>query len=124
MPNVSFDIFFDKDFINITATRGQTAPKAKPEWKVRTAPKLPPKPVVEDHTGTPRPPPRQKLTTLRQPVHPHHSQEAPPSTQKPETAESVNGVTSAGEEKPKRKPPKLGPRKSATPTTPSATPAA
>ncbi|KIX97494.1 uncharacterized protein Z520_06946 [Fonsecaea multimorphosa CBS 102226] len=118
MPNVSFDIFFDKDFINITATRGQTAPKAKPEWKVRTAPKLPPKPVVEDHTGTPRPPPRQKLTTLRQPVQ-HHTPQDP----KPEVAESVNGSTN-GEDKPKRKPPKLGPKKSATPATPSATPAA
>ncbi|KIW14698.1 hypothetical protein PV08_07482 [Exophiala spinifera] len=70
MPNVSFDIFFDKDFINITATRGHTAPKAKPEWKVRTAPKLPPKPQPEDHSGTPRPPPREKLTSTRQSLAP------------------------------------------------------
>ncbi|KIW87034.1 uncharacterized protein Z519_12331 [Cladophialophora bantiana CBS 173.52] len=127
MPNVSFDIFFDKDFINITATRGQTAPKAKPEWKVRTAPKLPPKPVVEDPAGTPRPPPRQKLTTLRQPVHPqkqqHTQEQALPNTKKAEAAESVNGSASAAEEKPKRKPPKLGPRKPTTPATPLSTPA-
>ncbi|MCJ1328467.1 hypothetical protein MMC10_005144 [Thelotrema lepadinum] len=43
MPNISFDIFFNEDTVNITATRGDKAPKVKPEWKVRSAPKLPPK---------------------------------------------------------------------------------
>ncbi|MCJ1308069.1 hypothetical protein MMC25_001720 [Agyrium rufum] len=43
MPNISFDIFFNDDTVNITASRGTNAPKIKPEWKVRTAPKLPPK---------------------------------------------------------------------------------
>ena len=44
MPNISFDIFFQDDIINITASRsGGSAPKVKPAWKVRTAPKLPPK---------------------------------------------------------------------------------
>ncbi|MCJ1254807.1 hypothetical protein MMC24_002623 [Lignoscripta atroalba] len=43
MPNLSFDIFFTDDVINITASRSQNAPKVKPAWKVRTAPKLPPK---------------------------------------------------------------------------------
>ena len=43
MPNISFDIFYNLDTINITATRGEKAPKVKPDWKVRSAPKLPPK---------------------------------------------------------------------------------
>ncbi|KAJ9614263.1 hypothetical protein H2200_002399 [Cladophialophora chaetospira] len=108
MPNVSFDIFFDKDFINVTATRGQTAPKAKPEWKVRSAPKLPPKPVPEDTSGQPRPPPRQKLTTLRQP---HQSSKAAPSAEKATDTGSDTASQAAGE---KRKPPKLGPKKSSS----------
>ena len=43
MPNISFDIFFNEDVVNITASRGNSAPKVKPSWKSRTAPKLPPK---------------------------------------------------------------------------------
>jgi hypothetical protein len=43
MPNINFDIFYDKDVINFTASRGTSAPKVKPAWKVRSAPKLPPK---------------------------------------------------------------------------------
>lgn len=105
MPNVSFDIFFDKDFINITATRGHTAPKAKPEWKVRTAPKLPPKPVPEDHSGTPRPPPREKLTSTRQPLTPAKQNKA---EEKPDNSDAVSQTSEA-----RRKPPKLGPKKSA-----------
>jgi hypothetical protein len=114
MPNVSFDIFFDKDFINITATRGKVAPKAKPEWKVRSIPKLPPKPVPEDTSGQPRPIPRQKLTTLRQPHKPSQSQSS-----EEQTEQALNGAASDASDKPKRKPPKLGPKKSAsiTPTT-------
>jgi len=101
---------FYKDFINFTATRGQTAPKAKPEWKVRSAPKLPPKPVEEDHSGRARPPPRQKLTTLRQPQKPS---EAPANGEK--ATDSVDDTASQTGEKAKRKPPKLGPKKSAAP---------
>jgi len=101
MPNVSFDIFFDKDFINVTATRGQTAPKAKPEWKVRTVPKLPPKPIEEVHDGAPRPPVREKLTHTRQPLQAAKQNKADNSDATSETAE-------------KKKPAKLGPKKSAT----------
>lgn len=43
MPNISFDIFFNEDVVNITASRGNSAPKVKPGWKTRVAPKLPPK---------------------------------------------------------------------------------
>lgn len=43
MPNISFDIFYDKDILNFTATRGKQVPKIKPAWKTRTAPKLAPK---------------------------------------------------------------------------------
>ncbi|MCJ1477469.1 hypothetical protein MMC13_006141 [Lambiella insularis] len=52
MPNISFDIFFQDDIINLTATRSQgSAPKVKPAWKVRTAPKLPPKEPVQPPTS-------------------------------------------------------------------------
>ncbi|KEF57677.1 uncharacterized protein A1O9_05595 [Exophiala aquamarina CBS 119918] len=119
MPNVSFDVFFDKDFINITATRGITAPKAKPDWKVRTAPKLPPKqtPVDNSTSGrTPRPPPREKLTSTRQSLNPK---------QQPHAAQGkvteLSDTASQTSEQPRRKPPKLGPRKSAPSTTPATT---
>jgi len=58
MPNISFDIFFQEDIINITASRsGGSAPKIKPAWKVRTAPKLPPKePPVNPKTAAFGPP--------------------------------------------------------------------
>jgi hypothetical protein len=55
MPNINFDIFYDTDTFNITASRGIKAPKVKPSWKVRNAPKLPPKepplPVAERAFG-------------------------------------------------------------------------
>jgi len=83
MPNISFDIFFDQDFINITATRTQGVPKVKPEWKVRTAPKLPPKEVPAlPKTATPRP-----VTKLQRP-----RIQGPPAS-KP----SVNGVTNGNQ---------------------------
>lgn len=113
MPNVSFDIFFDKDFINITATRGYKAPKAKPEWKVRTLPKLPPKPQPEDPSN-PRPPPRDKLVHSRQPqkqIEPAPPSEKADQADKTDKAETSSATSQAGD-KPKRKPPKLGPRKS------------
>ncbi|KAI9815715.1 MAG: hypothetical protein M1827_002111 [Pycnora praestabilis] len=62
MPNINFDIFFDQDFVNFTATRSQGAPKIKPEWKVRTAPKLPPKELPAPTKNSPRPAPKQKST--------------------------------------------------------------
>ncbi len=112
MPNVSFDIFFDKDFINVTATRGQVAPKAKPEWKVRTAPKLPPKPLVEDHSGAPRPLAREKLTSTRQSLGPSRQQQQPPADS--EKAVDTSDAASQTSQQPRRKPPKLGPKKSST----------
>jgi hypothetical protein len=108
MPNVSFDIFFDQDFINVTATRGKTAPRAKPEWKVRTAPKLPPKEQPVDHSGAARPPQRPKINEGRGVV----GKPAPKLAEKAEQAAPTNG-----EEKPRRKPPKLGPRKSVSEAT-------
>lgn len=105
MPNISFDIFFDQDFINVSASRGKTAPKEKPEWKVRTAPKLPPKEPAAGIPGAPRPPQREKLTTSRNALN-----------KQPDTSNRVTDVTDnasqvdAGET-PKRKPPKLGAKK-------------
>ncbi|KAI9870764.1 MAG: hypothetical protein M1823_008647 [Watsoniomyces obsoletus] len=102
MPNISFDIFFDQDFINVTATRGKTAPKAKPEWKVRSAPKLPPKPAAAPQPGVAKPPPRPKINEGRGPIG------------KPQPSEKVADVSDSASqtgEKTKRKPPKLGPKK-------------
>ncbi|KAK5452752.1 hypothetical protein LTS15_006900 [Exophiala xenobiotica] len=93
-----------RDFINVTATRGHTAPKAKPEWKVRTAPKLPPKPVPEDHSGAPRPPAREKLTSTRQSL-------APPKQSKAAAGDSSDAASQTSEKAEKRKPPKLGAKK-------------
>ena len=44
MPNISFDIFYTADLVNFTVSRSGGAPRAKPDWKVRQAPKLAPKP--------------------------------------------------------------------------------
>jgi len=118
MPNVSFDVFFDKDFINITATRGITAPKAKPDWKVRTAPKLPPKQAPVNNISsnrTPRPPPREKLTSTRQSLNPKQQHQATPGK-----VTELSDTASQTSEQPRRKPPKLGPRKSAPTKTPPA----
>ena len=82
MPNISFDVFFTDDVINVTASRSNGAPKVKPEWKVRTAPKLPPK--------------------------------EPPSAPTAVFGKSNPRITELGEEKEKRKPPKLGPSKAKT----------
>lgn len=113
MPNVSFDVFFDKDFINITATRGVKAPKAKPDWKVRTAPKLPPKEAPVDNSNqTPRPAPRQKLTSTRQSLNPKQQHT-------PGKVTEISDEGSQTSEQPRRKPPKLGPRKSAPSSNPS-----
>ena len=102
MPNISFDIFFDKDFVNISASRGRVAPKAKPEWKVRQAPKLPPKEVPVEPLSTPRPAQREKLTASRRP---------PPKLKDlSKQTETADAASQTGET-PKRKPPKLGPRK-------------
>lgn len=110
MPNISFDIFFDQDFINVTATRGKTAPKAKPEWKVRSAPKLPPKQQPEDHSGAPKPPQRPKINEGRGPIgKPKLANKA---------ADTASDTASNAGDKPKRKPAKLGPKKAANaPTT-------
>ncbi|MCJ1358929.1 MAG: hypothetical protein MMC33_008929 [Icmadophila ericetorum] len=51
MPNISFDIFFNQDIINITASRSQGAPKVKPDWKVRSAPKIAPKEIPTPTTA-------------------------------------------------------------------------
>ncbi len=107
MPNISFDIFFDQDFINVTATRGKTAPKAKPEWKVRSAPKLPPKAPAATQPGSVRPPQRPKINDGRTPI-------GKPATEKaPDKVADVSDAASQTDDKPRRKPPKLGPRKSA-----------
>ena len=107
MPNISFDIFFDKDFVNVSASRGKTAPKAKPEWKVRTAPKLPPKEIPVETNGAPRPPQREKLTASRQA--PQHNKKAP------EVSDATSQTAAGGDNLPKRKPPKLGPKKTDAP---------
>ena len=109
MPNISFDIFFDQDFINISATRGQTAPKAKPAWKVRSAPKLPPKEPAATKPGAVRPPQRPKINEGRGVV-------GKPSTEQTtgRITELSDDSSQAADKPPRRKPAKLGPKKSAS----------
>ncbi|KAK5070452.1 hypothetical protein LTR64_000123 [Lithohypha guttulata] len=112
MPNISFDIFFDQDFINVSASRGKHAPKAKPEWKVRTAPKLPPKEQPADPAGTPRPTPRPPINSTRPPARLAGKQ----AEQKLlEDKAGTSDTASQAGEKAKRKPPKLGPKKTDQP---------
>ena len=111
MPNISFDIFFDQDFINVSASRGKHAPKAKPEWKVRTAPKLPPKEQPADPTSTPRPAGRPPINSTRPPAKSSKAPEEQKSADKPAPTSDTASQTG---DKPKRKPPKLGPKKSAS----------
>ena len=108
MPNISFDIFFDQDFINVSASRGKHAPKAKPEWKVRTAPKLPPKEQPADPTATPRPVARPPINSTRQPA----KLERAVGEQKSGDNKANSDTASQKDDKPRRKPPKLGPKKS------------
>ena len=108
MPNISFDIFFDKDFLNVSASRGRVAPKAKPEWKVRSAPKLPPKEIPTDPVSTPRPAQREKITASRRPPPKLTKPSQDKGEEKPETSDAASQTGDA----PRRKPPKLGPKKS------------
>jgi hypothetical protein len=100
MPNISFDIFFQDDIINITASRsGGSAPKVKPAWKVRTAPKLPPKEPFEPKTERAFGPPKLK-------------QAPQPSTAKPkpkEIKEAPKVEEAAKQPAAPKKIPKLGP---------------
>lgn len=65
MPGVKVDFIWDWDFVNITATRSQGAPKIAPAWKGPKAPKLPPKPKALPASATPRPASRPKINTTR-----------------------------------------------------------
>ena len=107
MPNISFDIFFDQDFVNISAHRGRV-PRAKPGWKLRTAPKLPPKEEPVDPAATPRPERRPPINQSR-PV-----KLGRPAGEKDEVADKpspASDTASQSGERVRRKPPKLGPRK-------------
>jgi hypothetical protein len=109
MPNVSFDIFYDLDFINITATRSGAAPKAKPAWKVRTAPKLPPK-ELPTSKASPRPESRPKINAQRNALNEKQApaaKKAPPKlSSRIQEVESSDG-DSVTSNPPKRAPPKL-----------------
>jgi hypothetical protein len=109
MPNVSFDIFYDLDFINITATRSGAAPKAKPAWKVRTAPKLPPKELPASKVS-PRPESRPKINAQRNALNEKQAstaKKAPPKlSSRIQEVESSDG-DSVASKTPKRAPPKL-----------------
>jgi hypothetical protein len=112
MPNVSFDIFYDLDFINITATRSGAAPKVKPAWKVRTAPKLPPKELPASKSTTPRPEPRPKINAQRNALNENQNstvKRAPPklSSRIQEVESSDADSQPASAPRPKRAPPKL-----------------
>ena len=102
MPNISFDIFFQDDIINLTATRSAgSAPKVKPAWKVRTAPKLPPKEPIQPKTAV-FGKPEQKQLTAPEP------KAAPKAAPKAKEAPAVNGETKKPAEA--KKIPKLPPK--------------
>ncbi len=65
MPSFKIDGVYDWDFLNLTFTRTQGAPKIAPEWKGKRAPKLAPKPKALPPSSTPRPPFRPKINTSR-----------------------------------------------------------
>ncbi|KAF7502324.1 hypothetical protein GJ744_006025 [Endocarpon pusillum] len=66
MPSAKVDFFWDWDFVNVTVTRSQGAPKITPAWKGGKAiPKLPPKPKALPSSSTPRPPVRPSINTTR-----------------------------------------------------------
>ena len=91
MPNISFDIFFQDDIINITASRsGGSAPKVKPAWKVRTAPKLPPKePPVPKTVAAFGPPKAKQLTEAKSAAKSKEEKLAP----KPKEVAKASGET-------------------------------
>ncbi|KAI9739364.1 MAG: hypothetical protein M1834_007577 [Cirrosporium novae-zelandiae] len=93
MPNISFDIFFNEDIINLTASRSNGAPKVKPAWKVRSAPKLEirqapkPKDLPPSAWATPKrhiESPKPRVTELPESRPPTKKIEAPKSTPKVE----------------------------------------
>ncbi len=107
MPNVSFDIFYDLDFINVTATRSGAAPKAKPAWKVRSAPKLPPKELPASKT-TPRPEARPKINAQRQADQATTKKAPPKLSQRIQELDSDDSASQPETSKaPKKAPPKL-----------------
>jgi hypothetical protein len=65
MVRLSGDLDIGVDFVNLTFSWPQGAPKVKPAWKVRTAPKLPPKPKALPASSTGRPPVRPKINATR-----------------------------------------------------------
>jgi hypothetical protein len=67
MPTISADFTYGLDFLNFTVTQSQGAPKVKPAWKVRTAPKLPPKQQALPASSTARPATRPKINASRFP---------------------------------------------------------
>ena len=85
MPNINFDIFFDENTLNFTASRGTKAPKVKPAWKVRNAPKLPPK----------------------EPPQPAAAKAFGPKTASSQAASAASSASTTSSQAPKRKPPKL-----------------
>ena len=100
MPNISFDIFFNDDVINLTASRSQGAPKVKPAWKVRSAPKLPPKepPALATAVFAPKSKAQTaKPKSLTESKTPSDSQASPKLNNK--VSDSTQGTKSASEPK-------------------------
>lgn len=66
MPSAKIDLFWEGlDFFNITYSKSEGAPKVTAPWKIRTAPKLPPKPKALPASSTPRPEPRATINSTR-----------------------------------------------------------
>ena len=117
MPNIDLQFFYDQDVFNFTATRSQSgAPKIKPAWKVRTAPKLAPKEPKEIESSS-KPTPRITDVTDSEPSKPKPAAKkipklAPKKSAVPsDTASVTSEAPQAAKAASKKNIPKLAPKK-------------
>ena len=110
MPNISFDIFYNTDLINFTISRSGGAPRAKPDWKIRQAPKLAPKPKpTPENTFGKKPSQQKQLPKGTAEVEEVQSE----AGDVPQKAPKLTGQANGTQQK-KKQPPKLNQANGAT----------
>ena len=112
MPNISLDIFFDNDILNVTASRSRNTPRVKPAWKVRSAPKLPVPEGPDQKTQRFGPKSQAKLPASSTP----QKAAVPKSSKTPAASKPDTAATKDTENQPK-KIPKLPPKSRPQPKT-------
>lgn len=66
MPSAKIDFFWEGlNFFNLTYSKSEGAPRVTAPWKIKTAPKLPPKPKALPASSTPRPEPRPTINSTK-----------------------------------------------------------